>query len=212
MKPSAKPLKGLTVSSNFGTFETLNVANLQIEAVNIAGLFEDGIFQSVLIKDSEIVNTVIGVAGPNIGYFTDLRTSQTVNFMSDQFNFCEEAGGQYNCSPFFTPKAPPIKPNPSFDLTRLATALFWDIYPEGPKYSEYQNYPVFKLFMKWMTLDEGSVLFFKNNPKIDRFIGFSLYKAIAKYSKNAIPQKEIQELSCFLGECPLDETPLIIED
>jgi hypothetical protein len=133
-------------------------------------------------------------------------------FMSDQFNFCEEAGGQYNCSPFFTPKAPPIKPNPSFDLTRLATALFWDIYPEGPKYSEYQNYPVFKLFMKWMTLDEGSVLFFKNNPKIDRFIGFSLYKAIAKYSKNAIPQKEIQELSCFLGECPLDETPLIIED
>jgi len=133
-------------------------------------------------------------------------------FMSDQFNFCEEAGGQYNCSPFFTPKAPSIKPNPSFDLTRLATALFWDIYPEGPKYSEYQNYPVFKLFIKWMTLDEGSVLFFKNNPKVDRFIGFSLYKAIAKYSKNAIPQKEISELSCFLGECPLDETPLIIED
>ena len=86
MKQSAKPLKGLTVSSNFGSFETLNVANLQIESVNIAGLFEDGIFQSVLIKDSEITNTVIGVGGPNIGYFTDLRTSQTVNFMSDQFS------------------------------------------------------------------------------------------------------------------------------
>jgi hypothetical protein len=85
MKPSAKPLKGLTVSSNFGTFETLNVANLQIEAVNIAGLFEDGIFQSVLIKDSEITNTVIGIGGPNVGYFTDLRTSQTVTLMSDQF-------------------------------------------------------------------------------------------------------------------------------
>jgi hypothetical protein len=133
-------------------------------------------------------------------------------FMSDQFNFCEEAGGQYNCSPFFTTKVPPIKPNPSFDLTRLATALFWDIYPEGPECAEYQNYPVFKLFMKWLTLENGSVLFFKNNPKVDRFIGFSLYKAIAKYSKNAIPSKEIQELSCFLDECPLDETPLIIED
>ena len=133
-------------------------------------------------------------------------------FMSDQFNFCEEAGGQYNCSPFYTSKVPPIKPNPSFDLTRLATALFWDIYPEGPECAEYQNYPVFKLFMKWLALENGSVLFFKNNPKVDRFIGFSLYKAIAKYSKNAIPSKEIQELSCFLDECPLEETPLIIED
>jgi len=133
-------------------------------------------------------------------------------FMSDQFNFCEEAGGQYNSSPFYTTKVPPIKPNSSFDLTRLATALFWDIYPEGPEYGEYQNYPVFKLFMKWMTLDQGSVLFFKKNPKVDRFIGFSLYKAIAKYSKNAIPQKEISALDCFLGECPVEETPLIIED
>ena len=61
-------------------------------------------------------------------------------FMSDQFNFCEEAGGQYNFKPFYTDKAPQIKPNPSFDLTRLATALFWDLFPRGPNYAEYQNY------------------------------------------------------------------------
>ena len=133
-------------------------------------------------------------------------------FMSDQFNFCEEAGGQYNFKPFYTEKAPQIKPNPSFDLTRLATALFWDLYPEGPEYPEYQNYPVFKLFMKWMAIDNGSVLFYKKNPKIDRFIGFSLYKAIAKFSKNAVPSKEISELSQFIDECPVEETPLIIED
>lgn len=133
-------------------------------------------------------------------------------FMSDQFNFCEEAGGQYNCAPFYTHKAPSIKPNPSFDLTRLATALFWDIYPEGPEFGEYQNYPVFKLFIKWMTLDDGSVLFFKHNPKVDRFIGFSLYKAIAKFSRNAVPQKEISVLSEFLNDCPVEETLLVIED
>jgi len=133
-------------------------------------------------------------------------------FMSDQFNFCEEAGGQYNFRPFYTEKAPQIKPNPSFDLTRLATALFWDLFPRGPEYPEYQNYSVFKLFMKWMALDNGSVLFCNKNPKLDRFIGFSLYKAIAKYSKNAIPSKEISELSCFIDECPVEETPLIIED
>ena len=63
-----------------------------------------------------------------------------------------------------------------------------------------------------MTLDDGFVLFFKNNPKVDRFIGFSLYKAIAKYSKNAIPSREISALECFLGECPVEETLLIIED
>ena len=133
-------------------------------------------------------------------------------FMSDQFNFCEEAGGQYNCAPFYISKMPVVKPNPSFDLTRLATALFWDMYPEGPDHAEYQNYPVFRLFIKWMALDDGSVLFFKKNPKVDRYVGFSLYKAIAKYSKNAVPQKEISALDCFLGECPVEETPLIIED
>jgi hypothetical protein len=133
-------------------------------------------------------------------------------FMSDQFNFCEEAGGQYNCAPFYISKMPAVKPNPSFDLTRLATALFWDMYPEGPDHAEYQNYPVFRLFIKWMALDDGSVLFFKKNPKVDRYVGFSLYKAIAKYSKNAVPHKEISALDCFLGECPVEETPLIIED
>ena len=132
-------------------------------------------------------------------------------FMSDQFDFTEEAGGQYNCHPFYTSKIPHIKPNPSFDLTRLATALFWDIYPEGPEHPEYQNYSVFKLFIKWLTVDTNSLLFCKKNPKLDRYPGFTLYKAIAKYAKNAIPHKEISSLDCFLGECPLDEIPLIIE-
>jgi len=114
-------------------------------------------------------------------------------------------------SSFLYIKIPHIKPNPSFDLTRLATALFWDIYPEGPEHPEYQNYSVFKLFIKWLTVDTNSLLFCKKNPKLDRYPGFTLYKAIAKYAKNAIPHKEISSLDCFLGECPLDEIPLIIE-
>ena len=133
-------------------------------------------------------------------------------FMSDQFHYEEEAGGQYNCEPFQTDKFSIIKPNPSFDLTRLATSLFWDMFPEGPFYSEYQNQQVFKLFVKWMTLpDNKSVLFHKQNPKYDRYYGFDLYKAIARYSNNAIPRKEISEFTQFLGECPLGKTCLIIE-
>ena len=85
MKGSRKPLKGQTITSNFGSFETLNVANLQLESINVAGLFEDGIFQNVVIKDSEIINTVIGVESPNVGYFTNLKAYQNVNFISNNF-------------------------------------------------------------------------------------------------------------------------------
>ena len=122
-------------------------------------------------------------------------------FMSDQFAPSEEAGGQYNCHPFMSERHKVIKPNPSFDLARLATSLFWDLFPMGPEFDDYKEQPLFKLFIKWMTLEDGkSVLFFKKNPKVDRFIGFSLYKAIARYCKDSIPRKEISELKCFITE------------
>ena len=85
MKPSTKPLKGLMVSSNFGTFDTLTATNLQLESINIAGLFEDGIFQNVVIKDSQIFNTVIGAETPNVGFFTDLYANNNVKFISNNF-------------------------------------------------------------------------------------------------------------------------------
>jgi hypothetical protein len=85
MKQSTKPLKGLTVSSNYGSFETISANNLVLESISIAGVFEDGIFDNVIIKNSEIINTVIGAESPNVGYFTDLRSSQNVNFISNEF-------------------------------------------------------------------------------------------------------------------------------
>jgi hypothetical protein len=133
-------------------------------------------------------------------------------FMSDQFAASEEAGGQYNCPPFMTEKHKIIKPNPSFDLARLATSLFWDLFPSGPKFEDYQEQPLFKLFLKWMTLeDDTSVLFFKKNPKLDRYVGFSLYKAIARFCKDSIPRKEISELKCFISEDVGIEQCLVIE-
>jgi hypothetical protein len=86
------------------------------------------------------------------------------------------------------------------------------MFPKGPKFDEYETNPVFKLFIKWMTLEDGSsILFFKNNPKIDRYIGFSLYKAIARYCKDSIPRKEIAEFECFIGEVPAGQVPLVID-
>jgi hypothetical protein len=133
-------------------------------------------------------------------------------FMSDQFDAKEEAGGQYNVPPFFNSRFQTIKPNASFDLVRLATSLFWDIFPEGPKFDDYLENPLYKIFLKWLTLPDGSsVLFYKNNPKLDRYHGFDLYKAIARYAKDAVPRKEISEFKIFLGEIPMGESYLHID-
>jgi hypothetical protein len=117
-------------------------------------------------------------------------------FMSDHFYVEEEAGGQYNYGDYYLNKQAEVKPSPSFDLTRLATSLFWDVFPEP----EPDNL-LYKLFMKWLTVDDGnSVLFGKKNPKHDRFHGFHLYKAIARFCKdNAIPRKEIVSLKSIYG-------------
>jgi len=133
-------------------------------------------------------------------------------FMSDQFSLDEEAGGQYNCEPFYNSKFPLIKPNFSFDLVRLTTSLFWDLFPEGPL--KENNSLLFKLFMKWLTLDDGSsILFSKKEPTHDRFHGFHLYKAIARLSNNAIPRKEIMEFKELFSitEIPADKKVCLIE-
>ena len=136
-------------------------------------------------------------------------------FMSDHFSANDEAGGQYNYPPFYNSKYKEVKPNPSFDLVRLATSLFWDFFPEGPAHEEYKKNPIFLFFMKWLTTEDGSsVLFGKENPQHDRYHGFGLYKAIARYCRdNAVPRKEIVNLKMFYetNSVPLGETALVID-
>jgi hypothetical protein len=126
---------------------------------------------------------------------------QAKMFVSDHFSPNEQAGGQYNVEPFHISKIESIKPNPSFDLVRLATSLFWDLFPEGPDYKEYKTNPIFNTLIRWMTLEDGtSVLFGKINQKHERYHGFELYKAIARYCKDtAIPRKEVQKLVSLYG-------------
>ena len=128
-----------------------------------------------------------------------MKESKT--FMSDHFSVNEEAGGQYNAEPFYNNKFQNVKPNPSFDLVRLATSMFWDLFPEGPDHDEYRMNMVFNFFKRWLTQDDGtSVMFGKKDPHHDRYHNFHLYKAIARYTReSAIPRKEIEYLKPIYG-------------
>ena len=134
-------------------------------------------------------------------------------FVSSQFQPNEEAAGQYNIEPFFTQNYPRIPPNPSFDLCRFATSVFWDMFPEGPTHN--YTHPLFATFKQWMSQSDGtSVLFRTQHPdRHDRYHGFDLYKAIARYCKDsAVPRRELGKLSLFqVSAVPLGQTYLYIE-
>lgn len=139
-------------------------------------------------------------------------------FMSDQFDQNEEAGGQYNVEPFYNSKFAEVKPNASFDLVRLATSVFWDCFPKGPLHEEYKTDPLFKIVMDWTTLPDGSSVLFRNLAEDDtheRYRGFHLYKAIARYCKGtAVPKTQIEKLaSPYLNQekTPANETCLLID-
>ena len=136
-----------------------------------------------------------------IGSIRVAGMKQAKTFVSDHFSPSEEAGGQYNIDPFRVQSFETIKPNPSFDLVRLATSLFWDLFPEGPKFDEYKSNPIFHTLLAWTTQEDGSsVLFGKDEPEHDRYHGFHLYKAITRYCKdNAIPRRELQNVVKLFG-------------
>lgn len=134
-------------------------------------------------------------------------------FVSNQFHPEEEAAGQYNIEPFLDMKYPHIPPNPSFDLCRFATSMFWDMFPEGPDYAEYSLHPVFDVFKQWMKqTDDTSVMFRKQKDDHDRYHGFHLYKAIGRYCKDAVPRRELSKLSAFhCASIPLGTPCLFLE-
>ena len=133
-------------------------------------------------------------------------------FMSSQFQLDDEAAGQYNVEPFFSQGHPRIVPNPSFDLCRFATSMYWDFFPEGP--GTQSGHPLQEVFQQWMTQSDGSSVFFRTQrDRHDRYHGFGLYKAIARYCKDsATPRREIAKLISYnVPAIPLGASALYIE-
>ena len=111
-------------------------------------------------------------------------------FMSDHYEQDEEAAGMFNYGPYYNQKYPEIKPNPSCDLVRLATSLYWGLFEEE------DGSLLCGMFKRWI----GDIMFGKKDKHHDRYHGFELYKAIVRYSKDtAIPRKEIGLLKSVYG-------------
>jgi len=123
--------------------------------------------------------------------------------ISDAYEDGNDAGGQYNCFPYYNDEEPEILPNPSFDLCRLAVSMFDAIYPEQPPFTNPKKEMVkergrisyeteselYNLLWMWLTDCEGKNIL-RNPDDTERFPDFDLYKHIAKYSKNAIPREQ----------------------
>ena len=135
------------------------------------------------------------------------------HLVSSQFQPGDEAAGQYNVEPFFNQDHPRIPPNASFDLCRFATSVFWDMFPEGPTHD--YTHPLFGVFKQWMSQMDGTCVLFRTHKpdRHDRYHGFDLYKAIARYCKDsAVPRREIGKLSAFqVSAVPVGSSCLYIE-
>ncbi len=146
-------------------------------------------------------------------------------FISDAFFPGNDAGEQYNCEPFFDPKAgKKVEPNPSFDLCRLAVSLLEAIFPtrpanaspikvmsrEGPKtYAETVS-PLYNLMWEWLTDDAGKNVLREPNGS-ERYPDFDLYAAIAADIHRAVPWQQLEKpifASAFkwTGVPPTEET------
>ena len=128
-------------------------------------------------------------------------------FISDAFYPGNDAADQYNCAPFYDPKAgPKLEPNPSFDLCRLAVSLLDSLFPERPpaaaptvvmsrekgKLYTATVSPVYNLLWEWLLDDDGmSVL--RTPEGEERYPEFDLYCALAADVHRAIPKRQIEK-------------------
>lgn len=107
-----------------------------------------------------------------------VNTTKPKIVMSGDLGSDEEACGMVNWGPLRDPRQPLLEPNPSFDLTMLASSLV-DLVPEEDEELE--------LFMdELLQADDGTDVLQTPDGEL-RYEGFDLYVAIAQQCHNSRP-------------------------
>lgn len=154
---------------------------------------------------------------------------QTV--FSDAFDPDNDAGGQYNCPPYFDRRRQRIDPNPSFDLARLSSSMIEILFPTAPmavldasgeprilaqergRITYETVSPLFNLLTEWITDIDGKNVLRKPNGE-ERYPHFELYCVLAKKVRNGVPAEQFDrpafEQFRFTGEVPEGETVYVL--
>ncbi len=110
---------------------------------------------------------------------------------SDSFHPKGDAATQYNFPPYYNPNKPTVEPNFSFDLCRLACALFdYFVYDLHKVEKLCKTDPIIKLVVKWTMDDKGRNVLYKSSGE-ERYPDFKLYKMISRSVHGHIPANEI---------------------
>ena len=125
-------------------------------------------------------------------------------YISDDFREDNDAGEQYAFSPLCEGYEKEVRPNPSFDLCRLAVSLLGSLFPvkpdeieDGDVLSKEKGLVVketvselYNLLWSFMIDDAGKNVFI-NPDESERFPNFDLYKHIAEWVHVAVPAEQV---------------------
>ncbi len=124
-------------------------------------------------------------------------------FISDDFKPGNDADGQYAFPPLSQRPEKEVRPNPSFDLCRLAVSLIDGVFPKVPETKkgggllskepglvvEETESALYNMVWSWMIDEEGRNIFI-NADGSERFPDFDLYKHIAAHVHGAVPSQQ----------------------
>lgn len=141
-------------------------------------------------KINEVIYKVptLGKLYKIIDFGRSIYTFKNMLFYSDAFNKKEDAATQYNFGPFFDDKKQEVKPNFSFDLSRLGCSLY--DYFEDYTIENENDSTLVNLIKSWCQDDKGKNILYKSSGE-ERYPEFKLYKMIARTVHNCVPHEQL---------------------
>lgn len=129
-----------------------------------------------------------------IDFGRSIYTFRGQHIYSDSYFKNGDADGQYNFGSFYNPNKPEIKPNKSFDLSRLGCSLFDYFIDSMDELNDpdIKNDILVQLIIDWCKDDNGLNILYKSNGS-ERYPGFKLYKMITRNIHHCIPSNEIEK-------------------